>query len=249
MENVKIQINKIPFSLFSTYTKEVDIDFDKNELFSYVGDEKRFYLNEEDNVFYYMKDNEKIYPSKNQILYDVNNDAYVVNKNKHLHLHSLITPIQSNVILFLKIIPYFLLFLVTFHMPIDFSMMFEYFSNVNISYEQVFEIKSVIALGIAAVVLLMMILIKNKIFFFTSFSVFYIIFFFLSFKYMFLSSVMIKAVVYTASLWSVFNIVIILKQDNDDYFHIEDAKKIISFRILRWYFSFNLGGFYAKIID
>ena len=150
--NIKFElaeINTVPFLFFSNYQKDLEVDWNEQRIKSYSQHEtkRRVYQDSDDSYYFFDSNNVKQFiPETEVIRYEENfyyneqtlvlqNESYFKKSNKYL-------------IMFLKLAPLFLVFFLSFRMPIDFTSLFN-INNTEVGFLDIFDISKLFAFAIA----------------------------------------------------------------------------------------------------
>ena len=143
------EINMIPFLFFSTYQKELEVNWEEESIKSYTQEsiKRRVYTDDGDKYYFFDSNHMKQFvPYEETVEYD--SVLYFDEKKLHLQNESYFLKANKYWIIFLKLFPLLLVALLSFRFPIDFQNLFNINSG-NVKFIDIFDVPMIFAFPIA----------------------------------------------------------------------------------------------------
>lgn len=255
------EINLFPFLFFSTYQKELEIDWNKRTIKSYsVHETKKRVYDDEKGFFFFDNNQVKNYvPKEETIEYQYKrffNEQELVLQNESTFEKS-----NKYLIMFLKMMPLILIALLAFRNPIDFSALMQ-IAEPQIEFGDIVDISMLTSLPIAMIFVYMGYRFREKkksMVLFIGITYFSLLILSLNYtSLVHLNRHLLSSIVF---LWALFQLYFIYTRGHFDEYYVlpEIRRKKIFFRrrlfglvglgdkVSIWK-RFSIGGFYMRIV-
>lgn len=263
IQNKLCEINMRPFMFFSTYQKDIELDWDEKLCKSYSQEEikRRCYKEKKDKYYYIDSNNIKQYVPKEELT-EFNGDYYFNEINLVLQNQSHFEKANKYLIMFLKFFPLVLVALLSFRMPIDFNNLLDVYKP-NIGFFDVVNVSQILAFFLAIGLVYLGYRMKEfKAFVVFSLIVVYILAFYLSIKIPFILDLNRNLIVAIFFVWSMKEMYFVRKYGCfDEYYTLTDITKGKVFYRKRLLgkigigdrisvlSKFRIGGFFMRIVE